>query len=152
MPKESLSIPNSQEPLRDRPVEINPGLIEKMEQENQIEAEFKFDIKILQEALKEIFGSTRERGWIQFEESIDPTGMQEENYRVMAFWVPEEKLGSYEKLAEAAGFKPEENVDDPDDFPGPGKFTRLTYPKNPYGIKKSDEGFMLFRVGFEKNK
>lgn len=107
-------------------------------------------IEDLINCLKEIFGNTKEKGWIQFEESKDPTGESEENYRVMAFWVPEEEIATYETLMESPdfGFEKDEEYNNPDKFPEPGKYTRFTFPKYSFGVKKPDDGFMMFRVGF----
>ncbi|MDP3697393.1 MAG: hypothetical protein Q8R55_05240 [Candidatus Taylorbacteria bacterium] len=114
--------------------------------ENQ--AEDGFDIEILQNRLREIFESTKEKGWIQFEESKDPTGEHDENYRVMAFYVPEDQIEIYQELVESVGFEKDDEFENPNKFPDPGRYIRFTFPKYSFGIKKPDDGFMIFRIGF----
>src|SRR3989344_7428948 len=114
--------------------------------ENQAEDEF--DIESLRNNLKAKFGTKKERGWIQFEESKDPTGEHDENYRVMAFYVPEDQIEIYQELVESAGFEKDDEFENPDKFPDTGKYIRFAFPKYSFGIKKPDDGFMMFRIGF----
>ena len=66
----------------------------------------------------------------------------------MAFYVLEDEIADYEQLVESSGFKKDEEFDNPDKFPDSGRYIRFTYPKHSFGIKKPDDEFMIFRIGF----
>lgn len=123
-----------------------PQTVEKPETKAKTEP----NIEGLRNRLREAFGNIKNKGWIQFEESKDPTNRHEENYRLMVFYVPEGEIETYENLVDSFGFKKDDEYEDPEKMPDPYKYTRFTYPKYSFvGVKKPDEGFMIFRVGFE---